>query len=124
MITYHEVTLDKVELVRKALLGGIMRRTFDLIVVVVQAGDMASGELGDLTGGATNTAPDVEHPHTLLDANRVREVVLVAGNGLVERLAVGEAAEVEGLAPSILVEVGREVVVATGSVSVPDVSGQ
>jgi hypothetical protein len=39
--------------------------------------------------------------------------VLVAGDGLVEGLAVGEAAEVEALAPAILVQIGGEVIVAT-----------
>jgi hypothetical protein len=38
----------------------------------------------------------------------------VAGNGLVEGLAIGKAAEVEALAPAILVQVGREVVVVAG----------
>lgn len=36
----------------------------------------------------------------------------MAGNGLVERLANGEAAEVEGLTPAELVNVGGKVVVA------------
>lgn len=36
----------------------------------------------------------------------------MTGNGLIEGLADREAAEVEGLAPSELVNVGREVVVA------------
>jgi hypothetical protein len=38
--------------------------------------------------------------------------VLVTGDGLVERLTVCEAAEVEGRAPAILVKVGGKVVVA------------
>ena len=73
---------------------------------------MGAGELGNLAGGAADTAADVEDLHALLDTHAVGEVVLVAGNGLVERLARGEAAEVEGLAPAILVQVGRQVVVA------------
>lgn len=42
----------------------------------------------------------------------MREVVLVAGDGLVEVFAVGEAAEVEGGAPPVFVDVGGEVVIA------------
>jgi len=37
----------------------------------------------------------------------------VAGNGLVEGLAVGIAAEVEALAPAVLVQVGCKVVVVS-----------
>jgi hypothetical protein len=37
--------------------------------------------------------------------------VFVTGDGLVEGLAVCEAAEVEGLAPAILVQVGSKIVV-------------
>jgi hypothetical protein len=39
--------------------------------------------------------------------------VFVAGNRLVEPLAICETAEVEGLAPAILVQVGSKIVVAT-----------
>ena len=39
------------------------------------------------------------------------KVVLVASNGLVERLAIGVAGEVERLSPAVLVQVGCEVVV-------------
>lgn len=37
----------------------------------------------------------------------------MAGDGLVEAFAVGEAAEVEGGAPAVFVDVGCEVVVAS-----------
>ncbi len=39
--------------------------------------------------------------------------MLMAGNGAVEGFTVGEAAEVEGRAPAVFVEVGCEVVVTT-----------
>jgi hypothetical protein len=50
----------------------------------------------------------------------------MAGNGLVERLAIRIAAEMEGLAPTVLVEVGRKVVVVScqGSVFVSSFLGQ
>jgi hypothetical protein len=41
----------------------------------------------------------------------VRQIVLVTSNGLVEGLAIGEAAEVEALSPAILVQISGEVVV-------------
>lgn len=42
------------------------------------------------------------------------QIVLVAGNGLVKALAVGITAEVEALAPTVLVQVGGQVVVVPG----------
>lgn len=109
--SYHKVTLDKGQLLGETLLLGIVRCSVDLVVVVVETGDVASGELCNLTGWAANTAANIEHLHALLDANAVGQVVLVAGNGLVEGLAGGEAAEVEGLAPAVLVQIGGQVVV-------------
>lgn len=41
------------------------------------------------------------------------QIVLVAGNGLVEALAEGITAEVEALAPSVLVQIGCKVVVVS-----------
>lgn len=84
----------------------------NLVVVVVQTGDVCAGELGDFSCGSTDTATDIEDLHTLLDTNLVCKVVLMTGNGLVEGLADGETAEVERLAPAELVDVGGEVVVA------------
>jgi hypothetical protein len=84
----------------------------DLVVVVVQAGDVGIGELCNLARRSTDTAADVEDLHTFLDANLTCQVVFVTGNGLVEGFAVRETAEMEALAPAILVDVGSEVVVA------------
>jgi hypothetical protein len=86
--------------------------SLNLVVVVVQASNMSTGELGDLTGGTTHTATDIKNLHSLLDTNLVGKVVLMAGNGLVEGLTLGKSAEVEGLAPSVFVEIGSKVVVA------------
>lgn len=110
-LTYHEVTLDELELAVKLLLLSIVCSAVDLVVVVVQTDDVATGELGDLAGRSTNTAADIENSHALLDTNLVRQVVLMAGNGLVERLVVRKATEVEGLAPAVLVDVRCKVVV-------------
>lgn len=109
---YHEVSLDVGQLVRKLLLLCVVDRTVNLVVVVVQTGDVCAGELGDLSCGSADTAANIKDLHALLDANLVCKVVLMAGNGLVEGLADGETAEVERLAPSELVDVGGKVVVA------------
>lgn len=89
-----------------------MGGTLNLVVVVVETSDVSAAELGNLTSRATNTATNIEDLHALLDADAVGKVVLMSGNGLVKRLAEGETAEVERLAPSVLVQIGRKVVVA------------
>lgn len=85
----------------------------DLVVVVVETSDVAAGELCNLAGRATDTAADIEDFHALLDANGVSQVVLVTGNCLVKGLAVGESAEVERLAPAVLVQIRGQVVVVS-----------
>jgi hypothetical protein len=62
--------------------------SLDLVVVVVQTGDVSTCELGNLASGTTNTAADIENLHTLLDTNLVGKVVLMTGNGLVEGFAL------------------------------------
>lgn len=84
---------------------------------------MRAGELGDLSGWASNTASNIKNLHALLDTDLVGKIVLVAGNGLEERLVGGEATEVEGLAPSVLVEVGTQVVVVLGEGGVLSLAG-
>ena len=111
--TYHEVAFGELELVRETLLLGISCCAFNLVIVVVQANDVDAGELDDLSGGSSNTAAHVEHSHVVVQTHLVSEIVLVAGNGSVEVLAVGKAAEVETLPPPILVQVGGEVVVVS-----------
>lgn len=114
----HEIALDVTELVRELLLLRIVCGTLNLVVVVVETSDVSAGELGNLAGRSSDTAADIKNLHALLDADLSGQVVLVAGNGLVERLSVRVAAEVEGLAPAVLVKVGREIVVARKLVSV------
>jgi hypothetical protein len=120
---YHEVTLDKVELVRKTLLCSVVGGSLDLVVVVVETSDVCARELDNLSGRATNTTTNIKDLHVVLEVHDVGEVVLVAGNGLFERLAVGETAEVERLTPAVLVKVGGQVVVVTGQGSVFSSSG-
>jgi hypothetical protein len=74
---------------------------------------VGTGELGDLAGRTADTAADIEDLHSLLDANAVGKIVLVTGDGLMERLAMGKAAEMERLSPSVLVQISGEIVVAS-----------
>lgn len=110
--TYHKVTLDVGQLVCQLLLDCIVLSALNLVVVVVQASNVGAGELGNLASRTTDATADIKNLHTLLDTNLVCEVVFVAGNSLVERLADGETTEVEGLSPSVLVNIGGKVVVA------------
>jgi hypothetical protein len=117
-VTDHEIALDKLKLVRQTLLVGVVGGAVDLVVVVVQTGNVAASELGNLAGRAADTTANVKDLHALLDANAVSKVVLMASNSLVETLAVGESAEVERLTPSVLVQVGGQVVVAEGTIRI------
>ena len=114
----HEITLGEGDLLVKALLLGVHGAALDLVVVVVEAHDVAASELGDLSCGSTNTTADIQDVHALLEAHLECEVVLVSGGGLLEGLTLAVAAEVEALAPTVLVKVCGEVVVVSGEGSV------
>ena len=95
----------------KALFLSITSSTLNLIVVIVQTSDVSTGELGNFSSRATNATSHVEDLVSVFDANLGCEVMFVAGNGLVETLAIREAAKVEGLAPAIFIKIGGEVVI-------------
>ena len=115
---YHEVALHIAQLVRQTLLLGVVCGALDLVVVVVQTNNIGTGELDHLSCRAADTTADIQNLHALLHAHDVGEVVLMTGDSLMERLAVGKSTEVEALTPAILVQVGREVVVMSGKSSV------
>jgi hypothetical protein len=74
---------------------------------------VCSGEFCDLAGWSSNTTANIEDFVSIFDTDLRGEIVLMASNGLVERFTVGETAEVEGLAPAVLVEIRSEVVITT-----------
>lgn len=84
----------------------------DLVVIVVETSYVGARELGNLSGRSTNTAAYVKDLHSLLDPDAMGKVVFVTGDGLTEGLAMGEAAEVERLAPSVLVQISGKIVIA------------
>ncbi len=110
--TNHEVTFRETQLIRQPFLVCIPRGPIDLVIVVVQPRDVDAGELGDFTCGPADAAADIEDFHAFAQGHHVCEVVLVAGNGLVEAFTIGKTAEVEGAAPAVFVDVCGEVVVA------------
>ena len=101
--TYHEISLCELEFVGEFFLGCIACGSLNLIVVVVQSHDIGSSELDNLSRRSSHTASYVQYTHVLAETHHVGKVVFVTGNGLVKRLAIGVATEVETLAPAILV---------------------
>lgn len=108
----HEVALDEFDLSGEASLLCVLASALDLVFIVVETDNVDVGETGNLTGGATDAATDIEHSHLGLEAHLVGEVVLVTCDGLHEGLTGVVAGEVEVLAPAVLVEVSGTVVVA------------
>ena len=100
-------------MVCKTLLLGISSSTLNLIVIVVQTGDVCTRELCDFSGWSTNTTADIEDFVSVFDTNLRGEVVFVTGNGLVEGFTVCETAEVERLAPTVFVEIRAKIVITT-----------
>lgn len=75
----HKIPLFEINQVAQSSLFRVLSSPGDLEIVVVQPGDPGVGKVGDLTGGATDTAADVEDLHTGLDTDLGSEVVFVTG---------------------------------------------
>jgi len=69
--THHEIPLDKFQLVREPFLSRICSRTLNLVVVIVEAGNMSASKLCNLARRAANTAANIKHAHAILDADVV-----------------------------------------------------
>lgn len=67
---------------------------------------MCTRELCDFSGWSTDSTADVEDFVSIFDTDLAGQVVFVASDGLVEGFSICKAAEVEGLAPAVLIEVG------------------
>ena len=93
--THHEITLDVCQLVGQSLFLSISCSTVNLVVIVVQPGDVCTSKFGNLSCGSTHTTSNIEDFITVFDADFGGEVVFVAGNGLIEGFTVCETAEVE-----------------------------
>ncbi len=79
----------------KETLFCIVRCFLDLIVAVVETGDCCVGELGDLTGRATEATPGVQDRHVFFNADPMCEVMLMAGNCLQKGLIITKSTEVQ-----------------------------
>jgi hypothetical protein len=91
----HEIALDEIRPLIQPGTDSVAFGTSDLVVVIVEAGDMGASEVTNLAGGSADAAANVEDAVVLLDAHVGGEVVFVAGDSLVEGLARVEPAKVE-----------------------------
>lgn len=108
---YHEIALHKLQLFSHPILACITSCSLNLICIDIQACDIATCKLGDLTGRTANTTAHIKHFHVLLNSNAVGEVMFVAGNGLGKGLSRTKPAEVKALRPPIFIKVCSEIVV-------------
>lgn len=101
----HKVALNELVLIRQPTKFCVVRRTIDLVVIVVQSDNVDAGKSSNLPSRTANTAANIENSHPFSETHHVCEVVLMAGDSLVKGLAFVEATEVERLAPAVFVEV-------------------
>ena len=71
-LTHHEITFDKVYLVRQTFSCSVAGRPLDLIVVVVQARDVRTGESGYLSRWSTHATADVQNLHVSSQSHHER----------------------------------------------------
>lgn len=87
----HEIALGKLQLVLETSVLGVLVRTADLVLVVVETDDVYVRKPCDLTRRSTDTAADIQHAHARLELHLRSEVVLVPRERRNERLALVEA---------------------------------
>jgi hypothetical protein len=79
---------------------------------------MSPCELDNLSSRSANTASNVKDLHTRFDTNIMSKVVFMTSDSTIEGLAIGKAAEVKALRPSVLVEICSEVIVSRMLISI------
>ena len=83
---------------------------------------MSAGEFGNLPRRSTNSTSNIEDPISVIDPDFGGEVVLVAGDGLVEWFTVCEPAEMERLTPTVFVDICTKIVVTIEYQHVPTIA--
>lgn len=104
-VSHHEISLNDLYLVVETSLCRVSPGSFDLVFVQGHSSDVCSGELGNLSCRAADTAAHVENLHSLLDIDHMSEVVFVSGDALFKSLPDGSPAEVKALSETVLVEI-------------------
>jgi hypothetical protein len=116
--TYHKVTLDECELMRKSSPVAVLLGMFELVLANIQTSHMATSELHHLPSWSSHTTFDIEDLQIFLDADAGPKIVFVASYGLWKALATVKSTKVKRLAPGILIDVGGQVVVLSGQAGV------
>ncbi|KAH3682421.1 hypothetical protein WICPIJ_006607 [Wickerhamomyces pijperi] len=68
-IHLHEITLDEFQLLFQVELLSVVVGLLDLVIVVVQTGDMSTSESGNFSSWATNTTTDIKDLPAFFDTN-------------------------------------------------------
>jgi len=106
-----EVTADVVGEVIKTEAGIVALGTRDLVGVVVDTSDLSASEADHVAEGTTNTAAEIDELVVVVPTSAEGEVVFVAFGSFFSGFAHVARGEVEGLTPTVLVEVSDEIVV-------------
>ena len=109
---YHEIALDKGQLIGKTLFRRVLIGSINLVVVVIETRNVGISECSDGSGRSPHSTANIQHLHALFDADLSRQIVFVPCNRLVEAFAWRKAAKMEALAPTVFIYVRRQIVVA------------
>src|SRR5262245_22191870 len=108
---FHKISRNERAAVRQSSYLIISPTSFDLIFMIVDAGDVGARKRCDCTHRSAYAAADVEHLHAGLEPQYLRQMDLMAGKGCAEGLPLSARREVEGLSPADFVEVRDEVII-------------
>lgn len=89
----------------------VFYRSRNLIRIVVKPNNFAPNILSDLSSRSTDTAANIENCHIVLKVQFISQKVFMSGESLEKGFTNSEAAEMEGLSPTLFIEIGRKVVV-------------
>jgi hypothetical protein len=114
----HEVLLTERAQLAELVTSDPLVTNNDLVVVVVDTDDVSTGEASNVAHGATDTSTEVSNLVTTAKTETQGQIVLVAAERVLVRLAGNAGTEVERLTPTILVEISDQVVELVDHLSV------
>lgn len=91
---------------------GIHGRAINLVLVDVDARDMASCKGRDFSGRPSHATAHIKNFHLFFNTNLTGKIVFVPSDGTSKGFAIGESTKVKRLSPGIFVKVSRQVVVS------------
>ena len=93
------------DLVGETFASSMRSCSLDLIGIIVQTDNAASGEDRNLPGRLADTTPNIKDSHRLVDLDSMSEIMFMASESLEQSFPSPETTQVERLSPSFLVEV-------------------